>query len=181
MFDKMVTPILLTYCEIWGFENLDIIEKIHLKFCKTSTPNFMIYGELCRHLLSVIVKMRMMKYWVKLLNGKSTKLSHTSILYKLLHALSIRNEGAHFKWLKCIQNILQNCGLNFIWLSQTIVHEELLLWKQILCDQFKQKWSSDCNESSKGIFYNLFTNCIFAHRKYLNVDILKKCHNVSKI
>ena len=34
MFDKMVTPILLYGCEIWGFENLDIIEKIHLKFCK---------------------------------------------------------------------------------------------------------------------------------------------------
>ena len=73
----MVTPILLYGCEIWGFENLDSIEKIHLKFCKiilnlkTSTPNFMIYGELCRHPLSVIVKMRMMKYWVKLLNGKN--------------------------------------------------------------------------------------------------------------
>ena len=116
----------------------------------------------------------MKKCWVKLLNGKTTKLSY--ILYKLLHVLSIRNEGAHFKWLKCIQTILQNRVLNFIWLSQTIVHEELLLCniKQILCDQFQQKWSSDCNESSKGIFYNLFTNCIFAHRKYLNVDILKE-------
>ena len=79
----------------------------------------MIYGELCRHPLSVTVKMRMMKYWVKLLNGKNTKLSY--ILYKLLHVLSIRNEGAHFKWLKCIQTILQNCGLNFIWLSQIII------------------------------------------------------------
>ena len=27
---------------------------------------------------------------------------------------------------------------------------------------------------SKGIFYHLFTNCIFAHRNYLNVDILKE-------
>jgi hypothetical protein len=39
-------------CEIWGFSNLDTIERVHLKFCKLllhlkkSTPNFMIYGEL---------------------------------------------------------------------------------------------------------------------------------------
>ena len=30
MCDKRVTKILLYGCEIWGFENLDIIEKIHL-------------------------------------------------------------------------------------------------------------------------------------------------------
>ena len=108
MFDNMVTPILLYGCEIWGFENLDIIEKIHLKFCKivlnlkTSTPNFMICGELWRTPLSVNVKMRMMKYWVKLLHGKNTKLSY--ILYKLLCTLYQRN----MKVQECIQGILQS-------------------------------------------------------------------------
>ena len=52
LFDKMVKPILLYGCEIWGFGNNDVLEKVHLKFCKmilnhkTSTPNYMIYGEL---------------------------------------------------------------------------------------------------------------------------------------
>lgn len=32
LFDKVVVPILLYGCEIWGYENIDIIEKIHLKF-----------------------------------------------------------------------------------------------------------------------------------------------------
>jgi hypothetical protein len=74
-----------------------MIEKIHLKFCKivlnlkTSTPFFVIYGELCRTPLSLNVKMQMMKYWVKLLHGK------TYILYKLL--CIVRNEGAKFKWI----------------------------------------------------------------------------------
>ena len=51
LFDKMVKPILLYGCEIWGFGNNDVLEKVHLKFCKmilnlkTSTPNYMIYGE----------------------------------------------------------------------------------------------------------------------------------------
>jgi hypothetical protein len=52
---KMVKPILLYGCEIWGFGNNDVLEKVHLKFCKmilnlkTSTPNYMIYGDLGRY------------------------------------------------------------------------------------------------------------------------------------
>ena len=34
LFDKMVKPILLYGCEVWGFSNNDIIEKVHLKICK---------------------------------------------------------------------------------------------------------------------------------------------------
>ena len=34
LFDKIVVPVLLYGCEIWGFESLDIIERIHLKFLK---------------------------------------------------------------------------------------------------------------------------------------------------
>jgi hypothetical protein len=55
IFDKTVKPILLYGCETWGFGKNDIIERVHLKFCKlllhvkTSTPNFMVYGELGRY------------------------------------------------------------------------------------------------------------------------------------
>jgi hypothetical protein len=44
LIDKMIKPILLYGCEVWGFSNNDILEKIHLKYCKillnlkTSTP-----------------------------------------------------------------------------------------------------------------------------------------------
>ena len=46
----MVVPILLYGCEIWGYENIDIIENIHINFmrrilpAKRSTPTFMLYG-----------------------------------------------------------------------------------------------------------------------------------------
>ena len=46
-------------CETWGFENNEIIERIHLKFCKlllhlkTSTPDYMVYGELGRYPISI--------------------------------------------------------------------------------------------------------------------------------
>lgn len=34
MFDKAIEPILLYGSEIWGFENLEILEKVQLYFCK---------------------------------------------------------------------------------------------------------------------------------------------------
>ena len=34
LFHKIVTPILLYGCEIWGHVNTDLIERLHLKFCK---------------------------------------------------------------------------------------------------------------------------------------------------
>jgi hypothetical protein len=50
LFDKVVKPILLYDCEIWGFSCLSLIERLHLKFCKyilnlsSSTPNVIGYG-----------------------------------------------------------------------------------------------------------------------------------------
>lgn len=34
LFDKIVVPILLYGSEVWGFGNLDVIEKLKLHFCK---------------------------------------------------------------------------------------------------------------------------------------------------
>jgi hypothetical protein len=34
MFDSMIEPILLYGSEVWGYENLKILEQMHLKFCK---------------------------------------------------------------------------------------------------------------------------------------------------
>ena len=52
LFDSVVLPVLIYVCEIWGFKNLVIIEKINLQLLKytlhlkNSTPLCMIYGEL---------------------------------------------------------------------------------------------------------------------------------------
>jgi hypothetical protein len=68
LFDKIVKPILLYGCEIWGFGNIDIIERVHLKFgklilnLKKSTPNFMIYGELGIYPMSVYIELRMINF-----------------------------------------------------------------------------------------------------------------------
>ena len=51
LFEKTIKPILLYGCEIWGFGNCDVIERVQLKFynyifnLKKSTPSFMVYSE----------------------------------------------------------------------------------------------------------------------------------------
>ena len=62
LFDKTIKPILLYGCEVWGYGNIDIIERVQLKFfkyifnLKKSTPSYMIYGELGIMPLSVDIQ-----------------------------------------------------------------------------------------------------------------------------
>jgi hypothetical protein len=34
-FDKMVVPILLYGCELWGFSKLQLLEKNYMQFCRS--------------------------------------------------------------------------------------------------------------------------------------------------
>jgi len=78
LFDKV--PVLLYSCEVWSYENVDAIERVHLRFLKiilnmkTSAPNFMVYGECGRFPLAIIIKSRMVSFWSKLILGKDSKL-----------------------------------------------------------------------------------------------------------
>ena len=92
----MVTSVMLYGCEIWGFCNFEILERLHLRFCKIllklkkSTPNVMVYGELGRYPMSVTIKTRMICYWYKLSRTKCEG-KYSSILYKLLYKLQDTN------------------------------------------------------------------------------------------
>jgi hypothetical protein len=56
-FDKMIKSILLYGCEVCEFGKNEVLDRVHLKFCKillnlkSSTPNYMVYGELGRLIL----------------------------------------------------------------------------------------------------------------------------------
>ena len=88
LFDKVVVPVLLYGSEVWGFENLDLIERLHLKFLKyvlnlkSSTPAYMVYGETGRFPLYISIYCRMISHWAKLLSGPSSKIVCT--LYKFM-------------------------------------------------------------------------------------------------
>jgi hypothetical protein len=169
LFDQTILPILTYNCEIWGFENLDMLEKIHNDFLRKitksrkSTPLYMLYGELGRYPLEIIVKTRMINFWSKLLSGSTTKISR--ICYEnMLHSTVC------YKWLDCIRNILNETGNTHIWIYQKSTNVKNIgkNIKRILIDQFIQKWNGQLANSSKGTNYRIFKNDII-FEPYLNI------------
>ena len=161
LFDQLVQPIMLYSCEVWGFENIICLERLHLKFCKyilkvkTSTPDSMVYGELGRYPLSICIKIRMVSFWCKILECPD-KLSYK--MYLLMYYLHINNPVYKFKFIDSIVNILLETGYHYVWLSQNFSNKISLLnsIKRVLTDQFYQNWNASLNESSKALYYKLF-------------------------
>ena len=129
LFNKMVKPILLYGSEIWGFsKHIQRLEKVQLRFCKlllklkTSTPSYMIYGELRLFPFDIDVKLRMISYWARLLTGKETKLSYLS--YTILYNLYI-DENLDFTWINHVKHIFD--GYSYIWSQQFFKNSDLLL------------------------------------------------------
>ena len=140
---------------IWGFGKNGIIEKLHLQFCRnvlkvrTSTPCYMIYGELGRVPLDCRLKLNMVMFWNRLVQCEN-KLSNT--LYKLMLRLS-EHENVQFKWLNLVKCILDETGFSEYWTDQNSLNLKFLKLslKQRMHDQFIQRWLSD-REFAKRVF-----------------------------
>ena len=103
-------------CEIWGFHRADDIEKIHIKFLKQllgvrrQTCNIAIYGELGRVPLIVLRKIRILKYWKKIIS------SQESLLYKV-YVLQANELNSGFinenSWVFQLKSILDELGFSY--------------------------------------------------------------------
>ena len=161
LFDHTILPILTYGCEIWGYESLDGIEKVHNEFLRKigklrkSTPLYMLYGEFGRHPVSISIKSRMTGFWNRLLMGKKTKLSFLMYQYILTH----NNDS---KWIAKVREILSNIGRPDLFLFQNTLNSKHInkTVTRTLTDQFQQKWEADMQISSKGRQYHMFKKTI---------------------
>lgn len=170
LFDNTILPIITYGCEIWGYENLQLFERIHNSFlrsitkCRKSTPLYMLYGELGRYPIEISIKSRIIGFWTKIVTGNQLKL--VNLLYQKL----LQTGEQKFKWIRNVQHILQEVGRNDIWLNQNEnisqnIHHKV---KKILIDQFIQKWHQSLNESSKGRNYSLIKSDL-SFEQYLTI------------
>ena len=90
----------------------------------------------------------MISFWCKLVNSYGLKMSS-----KLYHVL----RNLHSPCIKYVHNILDECGLSYLWNYHDVMHVECLKQTVLLTltDKFKQKWNSDMFDSSKGINYRI--------------------------
>ena len=113
LFDKVVVPVLLYGSEVWGYERLEMIERLHLKYLKyifnlkSSTPSYMVYGETGRFPLYISIYCRMISYWAKLFSGPENKIVYT--MYKYLFK-QYSDDSVNNPWLQCIQTIFNSWG-----------------------------------------------------------------------
>ena len=163
LFNKMIKPILLYGCEIWGHGNLESIERVQLKFLKQilnlkkSTPSFMVYGEVGAYPLYVDIHTRIVSFWTKLGDNGINDTAVT--LYKIISILNDK-QILKSKWLNNIKNMRFSNGFGHIWETHDEVNRKWFVetFKQKLKDQYLQNWSSRVDQSPSGKNYRLFKN-----------------------
>ena len=179
LFNKMIKPILLYGCEIWGFGNLDIIERVQLKFykqilyLKKSTPSFMVYGELGAYPLFIDIQSRIISFWCKVNNNLKNDTAKT--IYDLIYYLN-EKEKLNSPWLNHIRKIINTNGFGNVWTSQNNVNSKWFInaFKQKLKDQYIQTWNALVNQSSSGKNYQIFKDT-FTRNTYFSFLSNKNC------
>jgi hypothetical protein len=185
LFDVIVVPVLLYGCEVWSCETCELIEKLHLRYCKyllhvnKNTYKNMVYGELGREPLLITMKLRTVTFWCRLLTGDQDKLS--ARMYKLLYALDC--DGIYSSpWITFVKDLLNDTGLSYVWLNQGFAGE-IESFKKIvktrLHDQYIQTWSSEIYNSSKCINYRIFKHDLHMEN-YLTILPVRSCRILSR-
>ena len=94
LFSKTIDPILLYGCEIYGFENCQLLEKFRLQCLKTilrvrtSTPSYMVLAETGLPSLESVIRKRMIGFWSRLVSHDTTNLASTTFSITLQMYLS---------------------------------------------------------------------------------------------
>ena len=136
----MINPILSYGSEIWGLRKADPIEKFHLSFLKsvlavkTSTPNCFIYGELGVYPLSLDRKVRVIKYWLKIVRFLGVKEHYVHKIYREMYNLNIVDPNA-VTWVSQVKHLLESSGFGYVWQNQAVDSERdfLQVFRQRLC------------------------------------------------
>lgn len=172
LFDHTIIPIMTFGCEVWGFEDTTILERIHVEFLrfitktKKSTPHYVLCAELGRYPIETTIKSRMIGFWSRLIFGKESKFS--SILYYTLRNLPFLQS----KWINYVKQIFLDCGRQDIWNDPLNFQNKYIgqIIKRTLIDQNYQIWHAKLQHSSKGSNYELFKENIMLEPYFLTLE-----------
>ena len=161
LFEKMIAPIFLYGCEVWGYGNTEPIEIFYRKFIRVlgvgkSAPNCFVYGEVGKYPIVYRVYARMLSFWIKISEGKTTKLS--SLMYKIIYKLHLAG-SYDSPWLMSIKKILCDSGNPNFWYEQEIITPKAFLKNKVclqLENQYLQLWQAEVNRNRICVNYRIF-------------------------
>lgn len=180
IFDSKVQSILLYSSEIWGYQRLECIEKVHMLACKRflgvplKTPNKMVYGELGRFPLYINSTVRCLKYWFRLLQMDPQRLPKQAYAMLIL-----QDQNGKRCWATEIRELLFRTGFGFVWMNQGVqdIGGFLKVVKQRLLDMFMQEWSSTIRNKERYIMYSIIKDD-FGKAAYIQ-DVSIYCFRVA--
>ena len=175
MCRTVVCPVLSYCCEVWGLARADPIEKFYLSFLrsvlhvKTSTPKSFLYGELGVYPLIIERKIRVVKYWLKLIRPATEQQTYAHAIYKELYCIS-QSCPKKITWATLVRDMLETCGLGHFWYAQFVENEDafISLLKQRLSDIFVQEWWQEIDKTSNNRLYKHIKEH-FGYEMYLNM------------
>ena len=124
------------------------ISKVHLKFLKQvlgvrpQAPNSAILDELGIFPMGVYRKVRIIKFWYKIMKFPD------SLLFKMMF-LTDANGNVTNSWTRNVKKLLSDLGFGNLWNNFNVTNIKLNDIIQRIYDQQLQQWCSELNSFSK--------------------------------
>ena len=124
LFDSLVGSVLGYAGEVRGIHGGPDIERLHTQFCKSilgvqkSTNLAALYSELGRRPLTVFRKLRILKYWWKIIESGDIQVRN---VYDFLYE-DASSGRMHYglNWAYQVKNMLDSLGVAYVWNNQTL-------------------------------------------------------------
>ena len=174
VFDSKVQSVLLYSSEVWGFQRLENIEKVHLLACKRflgvpiKTPNKLIYPELGRYPLFINSQIRCLKYWFRLVQMDPNRLPKQA--YSMLFLLDLNGKKC---WASEIRELLSISGFYYVWLNQGVenIKSFLSAFKLRSIDMYLQQWIELTRDKERYKLFTLFKKDFNCSTYILDIDV----------
>ena len=183
ILNTIVKPILLYGCEIFCFENVNMLNVFYVQclkriLClKRTTPSYMVYGETGCTPLYVDIMKRALCFYVKLQQPNNGTLA--SVMLSALHKKHHRGD-IESKYLIYIRQSLNSIGLPLLYNydphTTTINNTTFSSLKRAVADMYIHDWHTTINTSHKAIFYKSIKS---SHSFEPYLDILPKSKRIS--
>ena len=136
LFDSVIVPVLEYGSEIWGAGKYEVLERVHMKFCKMilglppSATTMAVLGELGRFPLSLARHYKMVKYWLRLAEAEG-------VLGEAYKVSSMMATEGYDNWSKKVWSVLEGMELE----KEEITVDLLSRVVQRSKEKFVQQWA----------------------------------------